>query len=151
MVRPFGAEVFPKIGVKDAIDLHNSGISDDEYTYAMMAHFDYVVADARTKRALFAVEYHGASHFTCEPAIMRDRKKSALCNALRFDVVRITKFDLIQDSSGRTQLQTLVECWFAGRQLQTSGNAPVRRQPVRAYEAHSTGPTSASVANRARG
>ncbi len=107
-----GAEVWCKVGLKDAVELDNSGITDEQYSYAMRAHLDFVVAERSSSRILFAVEYDGSEHFTDENTIQRDRKKSDVCRALGFDLLRITKCQLEAVFLGRNQLQLLVERWF---------------------------------------
>lgn len=111
-IDPHTAEVWCKVGLKDAVDLNNSGISDDHYSYAMRAHLDFVVTDRATSRILFAVEYDGAEHFTDADTIQRDRKKTEVCRALGFDLLRVTKCQLETVFLGRNQLQLLVERWF---------------------------------------
>src|SRR5437879_3752167 len=75
LVEPHNAEVWCKVGLKDAVELNNSGISDDHYSYAMKAHLDFVVTECAASRILFAVEYDGAEHFTDADTIQRDHKK----------------------------------------------------------------------------
>lgn len=112
LVDPQGVEVWCKVGLKDAVDLNNSGISSDRYSYAMRAHLDFVVTDRASSRILFAVEYDGAEHFTDADTIARDRKKTEVCRALGFDLLRVTKCQLEAVFLGRNQLQLLVERWF---------------------------------------
>lgn len=87
LVDPHGAEVWCKVGLKDAVDLNNSGISTDHYSYAVRAHLDLVVTERASSRTLFAVEYDGAEHFTDTDTIQRDRKKTEVCRALGFDLL----------------------------------------------------------------
>lgn len=56
------ARVFSKIGVADAIDINDSGLSHEAYAYALKAHFDFVFTDA-SSMALFAVEFDEGHHF----------------------------------------------------------------------------------------
>lgn len=112
LVDPLGAEVWCKVGLKDAVDLNNSGISTDHYSYGMRAHLDFVVTERASSRILFAVEYDGAEHFTDADTIQRDRKKTDVCRALEFDLLRVTKCQLEAVFLGRNQLQLLVERWF---------------------------------------
>lgn len=110
---PHDAEVWCRVSLKDAVDLNNSGISDEHYSYAIRAHLDFVVTERPSSRILFAVEYDGAEHFTDKDTIQRDRKKSEVCRALGFDLLRVTKCQLEAIFLGRNQLQLLVERWFA--------------------------------------
>ena len=100
------------MGLKDAVDLNNSGISTDHYSYAMRAHLDFVVTECASSRILFAVEYDGAEHFTDAETIQRDHKKTEVCRALGFDLLRVTKCQLEAVFLGRNQLELLVERWF---------------------------------------
>ncbi len=113
LTAPHNAEVWCKVGLKDAVDLNDSGISDEHYSYAMRAHLDFVVTERSSSRILFAVEYDGAEHFTDMDTIQRDRKKSDVCRALGFDLLRVTKCQLEAVFLGRNQLQLLVERWFS--------------------------------------
>ena len=117
LVEPHGADVWCKVGLKDAVDLNNSGISDENYSYAMRAHLDFVVTERSTSRILFAVEYDGPTHFTDSDTILRDRKKTEVCRALGFDLLRITKSQLEIVFLGSHQLQILVERWFNDHSL----------------------------------
>ena len=55
LVEPHQAEVACKVGLKDAVDLNHSGLSDDHYSYALCAHLDFVVVDRATSRIMFGV------------------------------------------------------------------------------------------------
>jgi len=39
-----GVQVFTKVRMADSLDLASSGVSNKEYSYALRAHFDFVVA-----------------------------------------------------------------------------------------------------------
>lgn len=112
LVDPHGGEIWCKVGLKDAVDLNNSGISTDHCSYSMRAHLDFVITERASSRILFAVEYDGAEHFTDADTIQRDRKKTEICRALGFDLLRVTKCQLEAVFLGRNQLQLLVERWF---------------------------------------
>jgi hypothetical protein len=44
-VSPYGARVCPKVGLKDIINISKSGITDEEYSYALKAHIDFCVVN----------------------------------------------------------------------------------------------------------
>ncbi|HZU04334.1 MAG TPA: DUF2726 domain-containing protein [Chloroflexota bacterium] len=56
-----GARVSTKVRVADALEIANSGLSNEEYSYALKSHFDFVVSDGNGKAA-FAVEFDGRQH-----------------------------------------------------------------------------------------
>ena len=112
-IRDYNADVSLKVRLADALDLENSGISSELFSYGLRAHLDFVVIERDTFKSLFAVEYDGVEHFTNQETIERDRKKSEICRHLNFDLLRITKCHLEDVFMGKTQLQRLVEDWFA--------------------------------------
>ena len=107
------AEIIPKVRLSDALDLNNSGISSDLFSYGTRAHLDFLVVHCGTFQSLFGIEYDGAEHFVQGDTIVRDRKKSEICRQLNFDLLRITKCQLENIFMGKTQLRILVDQWFA--------------------------------------
>jgi hypothetical protein len=111
----WGARVCPKVRLADALVIEYSGLSDDEYSYALKAHFDFVVARAKQKEAseiaAFAVEFDGPQH-DCHPdQILRDHSKNTICDKLGMPLLRIDGGYLNQ--VGRyTLLGWLVHWWF---------------------------------------
>ena len=118
LVADYNADVHLKVRLADALDLKNSGISNELFSYGICAHFDFVVVDRNTFQSLFAVEYDGAEHFVQGDTIVRDRKKSEICRKLNFDLLRITKCHLEDVFMGKTQLQFLVEGWLTEHSAQ---------------------------------
>ena len=57
----YGAEVFAKMRVADVLGIEGSGLDAALYSYALRAHFDFVVVDEKFL-PLFAVEFDGPSH-----------------------------------------------------------------------------------------
>jgi hypothetical protein len=78
------ASVFPKMRVADVLRIERSGISDRYYTYALKAHFDFVVADDQGRPKL-AIEFDGSGH---DP--VNDHLKNDLCERFGLPLVRIT-------------------------------------------------------------
>ena len=111
-VRGHKADVSFKVRLADVLDLKDSGISSELFSYGLRAHLDFVVIEQDTFKSLFAVEYDGVEHFTDQETIERDRKKSEICRHLNFDLLRVTKCHLEDVFMGKTQLQRLVEDWF---------------------------------------
>lgn len=52
----WGARVFVKLRLADALEVENSGLTNEEYSYALKAHFDFVVEHP-----------HDGVRFTVEP------------------------------------------------------------------------------------
>ena len=41
------ARVYPKVRVADALEVNHSGLTDDEFSYSLKAHFDFLVLAQR--------------------------------------------------------------------------------------------------------
>jgi hypothetical protein len=108
-----GYGVHAKVRVADALRIDGSGISDDEYGYALRAHFDWLVTDVETTKAEFAVEFDGASH-DGEPARRRDAMKDAICERLELPLLRLDRF-AFRPTIRRSILWYLVESWSLWR------------------------------------
>lgn len=61
VVSPHSFHVYVKMRVADVCPIKKSGISRALYSYALKAHFDFVVAD-KNQSPEFAVEFDGPSH-----------------------------------------------------------------------------------------
>lgn len=109
-----GLRVFPKVRIADAIRIESSGLSADEYRYALQGHFDFVVADEATSLAEFAVEYDGPGHATDTEAITRDALKGRICEALGLALVRVDA-GYLRQVGGFVLVGWLAEVWAAHR------------------------------------
>ncbi len=108
-----GDRVRPKVRVADVLDIERSGLSNEAYSYALRSHFDWVVYDAETNLAEFAVEFDGASHD--DPAARRrDATKNEVCAALGLPLLRIDR-TAYRPTARRTVIGYLVESWAAYR------------------------------------
>lgn len=85
----FDARVYPKIRVADVFEIEGSGIDDRHYSYALKAHFDFVVADS-SDLPILAVEFDGSGHSKPE-AQKRDEMKNALCDRFELPLLRIKR------------------------------------------------------------
>ena len=47
VVEENNARIFTKVRIADVLDITNSGLSKEEFSYAFKAHFDFVVADMK--------------------------------------------------------------------------------------------------------
>jgi hypothetical protein len=82
------ASVCPKVGLKDAVNISNSGLPDELYRYALMAHLDFVVVD-RLGKVAFAVEFDEQHHESNLTAIQNDKKKDLICEKLGLPLIRV--------------------------------------------------------------
>lgn len=104
------AQVFAKVRVADVLQIERSGITDQEYSYALSAHFDFVIAAADSS-AEFAVEFDGRQHSIDSAVIERDALKNSICKKLGLPLLRLGTEDLRQ--IGRFRLiGWLTEVWF---------------------------------------
>ena len=85
----FDAKVYAKVRVADVLQIERSGIDNDQYRYALQAHFDFVVSDS-DDRPLFAVEFDGSGHSAPE-AQKRDQIKNGLCDRFGLQLLRINR------------------------------------------------------------
>jgi hypothetical protein len=119
------ASVFVKVRVADVLEIERSGISNDDYRFALQSHFDFVVAD-QAHVPLFAVEFDGPSHETDSQKI-RDAKKARLCHHLAFPLLRINVRYLIKKYGRMDLLSWFVDVWFLARgfyEAQQAGSIP---------------------------
>lgn len=106
----YGARVFAKVRLADVLYLDGSGITNDQYRYGLMAHFDFTVTD-EDSQPLFAVEFDGRRHAVDPNAIRRDVLKDAICEHFDFPLLRIG--DEYFRRIGRfVLLGWLAEVWF---------------------------------------
>ncbi|MBI4310290.1 MAG: DUF2726 domain-containing protein [Chloroflexi bacterium] len=61
VAKEYGAQVAPKVRVADVLPIQHSGISKRWFSFALRAHFDFVVVDSQAE-CLFAVEFDGPFH-----------------------------------------------------------------------------------------
>lgn len=114
----WNARVFPKVRVADAIGIESGAIEPALHRFALMAHFDFVVAD-EANRPQFAVEFDGPTHREDPKQIERDRKKDEICDLACLPLVRAGSRSLRK--RGRWQLlEWLAEMWFIRRDLRNA-------------------------------
>jgi hypothetical protein len=85
----YEARIFAKMRVADTLIIENSGLTKDEYSYALKAHFDCVVVN-KDSIAEFAVEFDGLQHKSDPKSIHRDELKNNICRKLNLPLLRIT-------------------------------------------------------------
>jgi hypothetical protein len=76
-------EVFVKMRIADVIEIARSGITDEEFGYALRAHFDLLVAKSGVP--WLAIEFDGGGHDS-----KYDHLKNALCDRSGLPMVRVT-------------------------------------------------------------
>jgi len=103
--------VFAKTRLADVVEIRRSGLSNDEYRYALQAHLDFVIALASDGRPHFAVEFDGPYHDTDAGAQRRDTMKGSICARLGLPLLRIDA-DYLRTVRGFRLLAWLVELWF---------------------------------------
>lgn len=121
----YGAQVFAKVRIADALDITQSGLSKAEYSYALRAHFDFVVAD-RNSVPYFGVEFDGPSHD--QPGQKeKDKRKDNICKKLGMPLLHIDR-ELLHKKIADTDLVSwLAELWFLWMQFtkaQQAGSIP---------------------------
>ncbi len=108
----FGVRVESKTRIADVLQINNSGISNELYTYAMKAHFDFLLVNDETELPLLAVEFDGPSHDWDIKQRERDNKKNNLCEKLEFPFLRIRSTWIENNYRGLNLLDYFVGMWF---------------------------------------
>lgn len=104
------AHVYPKLRIADVLPIENSGISDEHYSFALKAHFDFVVSDSN-HLPLFAVEFDGPTHESPDQ-VHRDLIKNALCQRFGFPLLRVNAKYLTSSFRNFDLLTWIIEVWF---------------------------------------
>jgi hypothetical protein len=78
----YNARVCPKLRVADALEISQSGLTNEEYSYALRAHFDFVLT--QDGKATFAVEFDGSQHDRNPQTILKDTLKNSICEKLGY-------------------------------------------------------------------
>jgi Protein of unknown function (DUF2726) len=110
------AKVFAKVRVADILPIEGSGVTSEDYRFALQAHFDFLVSDGE-HHPLFAVEVDGPQHATPEQAA-RDGRKDSLCERFDFPILRINAKWLKEQYLGFSLLAWFVEVWFAAKEFE---------------------------------
>jgi hypothetical protein len=99
----------------DVLPVDNGRLDWGDKGYSLMAHFDFVVADA-DGLAVLAIEFDGPRHSSDPVQIARDEKKDRICRNYALPLVRAGAAALRQ-ADRRTFLQWLLEVWGAHHDL----------------------------------
>lgn len=111
IVKGYNARVFIKIRVADVLEIENSGLPDNEFNYALKAHFDFVVT-GKDYMPKFAVEFDGSQHKSDTSAIRRDELKNNICHKFEFPLLRITSDYFERIGQFPTILSWITELYF---------------------------------------
>jgi hypothetical protein len=111
IAKEYEARIFIKLRVADVLEIRNSGLSDKEYKYALMAHFDFIVTD-NDSMPKFAVEFDGSQHKSDASAIRRDELKNNICRKFGFPLLRITSEYFEKIGQFPTILNWITELYF---------------------------------------
>jgi hypothetical protein len=85
------------VGMGDVVASEGMGLSDAELRYLRLAHFDFVIWDAK-ERAVAAWEYDGVHHATVPEQQRRDGLKNSICHKAGLPLYRV---------SGRPSVRTI--------------------------------------------
>jgi hypothetical protein len=77
------------LGMGDVLASEGIGLSDAELRYLRLAHFDFVIWDAK-ERAVAAWEYDGVHHITDPEQQRRDRLKDSICRKSGLPLYRVS-------------------------------------------------------------
>ncbi|WP_082340162.1 DUF2726 domain-containing protein [Lysinibacillus agricola] len=92
----------------------DSGISNEEYSFALKSHFDFTVYDNTTLQPLFAVEFDGKSHLV-EIQKSRDKLKNRLVERFNLPLLRINSLYLDKKYRSLDLLSWCIEVWFSAK------------------------------------
>jgi hypothetical protein len=121
-----GVRVLLKVRVASALPVDGSGLSNEQFTYALRSEFDFVIADGDSGTPQFAVEFDEHHHLTDPKTIRRDRLKAQVCEHFDFPLVRIDSAYLRRQRRF-TLIGYLLEAWSLERAFydaQQRGSVP---------------------------
>ncbi len=116
----YQAEVYRKVRVADVVDIEQLN-ARPLGSYALMAHFDFVIAD-KNQKPLFTLEFDGAGH-----SASHDAKKNEICCLAKLALFRVDLQSSRIETAHCRFLDYLVNLWFLGNQfeeMRQSGTIP---------------------------
>ncbi|MHC5597640.1 MAG: DUF2726 domain-containing protein [Nostoc sp.] len=136
----YNAQVLTKVRIADVEKIENSGLTCDEYSYALKAHFDFVVTIGKSLSSEFVIEFDETSHGQYKTSIKNDKLKNSICKKLQIPIFRINtnflkevgelpKFNRRSIFAGKfdSLASWLVEIWFLEKafyEAQNNGLVP---------------------------
>ncbi|HUI28826.1 MAG TPA: DUF2726 domain-containing protein [Candidatus Acidoferrales bacterium] len=124
-LRHRNVRLYTKVRIADALDINNSGLSNEEYSFALKGHFDFLV-EPNDQPVAFAIEFDEPYHDSDPKAQHNDELKNLICEKLDLPLLRI-QIDQLQQVGKFTILGWLVELWFLYQgfiEAQESGLVP---------------------------
>jgi hypothetical protein len=103
----FSLSIYPKVRVADVIEPNDVGATGDLKTFALKAHFDFVICRDRWQ-PVYAIEFDGPTHASAIQAA-RDVQKDELCRRADLPILRVHAEHLTKDYTDLTLLGWLVE------------------------------------------
>ncbi len=105
-----GIRVVIKPRIADTLDIDGSGISHEAYSYALKAHFDFVVV-REDALPFCAVEVDGPQHAFDSQVKYRDELKNALCQKLGMPLIRMDA-EFLRQVGPFTVIGWIIEMWL---------------------------------------
>lgn len=113
-----GLRVHCKPRVADVLPVNDGSLDGADLSYALKAHFDFVIAD-QDGLAELAVEFDGPTHVSDPKQVARDERKARICLTYALPLVRFGAAAFRQ-ADRRTLLEWLLEVWGAHRDLEAA-------------------------------
>ena len=121
LCKRYGVRPFAKVRVADVLPVSAENVDPLDFSYALKAHFDFVIADAE-HHALLAVEFDGPLHRFDPQTVSRDERKNRLCHEYMLPLLRVGA-PALRQADRRTLLEWILEVWFEHRRLVEARNA----------------------------
>lgn len=106
--------VYPKVRIADVVDINQSMISDELYTYALKAHFDFILI--QKNKLVLAIEYDGPWHAFKPTVIENDKLKAQICARFDIPLIRVDGHFLRPIADFRL-LAWIIKVWLEKRYL----------------------------------
>ncbi|MGA9755006.1 MAG: DUF2726 domain-containing protein [Desulfobaccales bacterium] len=110
----FDVNVQNKMRIADVFNIKSSGLSPEEFTYALKAHFDFVIYD-NEDLPLFGIELDGSLHEKDNSVINNDILKNNICERFSFPLLRINADFVTKKIKDLSLLSWIIEVWFLGQ------------------------------------
>ena len=123
---PVGAHVFAEVRLADVLPVERSGISNEEFTFCIKSHFDFLVTNENYVPE-FSVEFDGPTHDS-DIQKRRDQTKNHLCERFEYPLLRINSRYLNRQYRGYDLLTYFVDVWSCGKAFcdaQAHGHVPL--------------------------
>jgi len=110
VLRHHNVRLYTKVRIADALDINNSGLSNEEYSFSLKGHFDFLV-EPEGQPVAFGIEFDEDYHDSDSKAQKNDELKNSICEKLGLPLLRI-QIDQLQQVGKFTILGWLIELWF---------------------------------------